>query len=320
MVVSQKRGFSALALAGILCAAALGGDGDAVVIVNGAPISQKQIVDRLMEAHGLSMMQQMIVLELARQEATRRQIRVSQADIEREFEDSLDEIARESGLEGPDATRENKLRALQIVLDNKRISMEEYKISVERNAYLRPIAQQDVQVDDATLREEFARTYGERVVVRHIQIPVSDRRTLLAAETDLRQGADFADVARRLSANPRTAAVGGELEPFTFTDTRLPAIMREIAFSLRPGEQSNAVQTDTNYQILRLERRIPPDNVRFEEVRDQVRRSVVSRATAAKMQELAVELFQKATIKVIDRRMKDKYEDFLKKGQTPTTP
>ena len=54
----------------------------------------------MLDAHGLSAMQQLIVLELARQECRRRGLRVTQAEIDAEFRDSLNRIAPQQGADG----------------------------------------------------------------------------------------------------------------------------------------------------------------------------------------------------------------------------
>ena len=55
----------AVGLFALLGAPACAQDGDAMAIVNGQPISRKQVVDKLIETHGLAVLQQMIALDLA---------------------------------------------------------------------------------------------------------------------------------------------------------------------------------------------------------------------------------------------------------------
>ncbi|MCH7873278.1 MAG: hypothetical protein IID33_16405, partial [Planctomycetes bacterium] len=60
-------------------------DGDAIAIVNGRTITRQQVVDLLIESHGLGAMQQMIMLELARSETLLLVLDVTQADIQAEY-------------------------------------------------------------------------------------------------------------------------------------------------------------------------------------------------------------------------------------------
>lgn len=290
-------------------------DGNALAIVNGKPIDRSRVVSLLMDSHGVEILQQIVLLDLARQEAARKKVRVTPADVEAEFENAVDKIATEAGLTGDDGTRANKLQALDLLLKEKRISMAEFRLAMERNAYLRKAVSDEVQITDETLREEFARTYGEKVVVRHIQLTARDARKLQDALQALATGEDFAAVARRLSENPETASRGGEMAPFAFNDASIPAALRQAAFELQPGEISHPVAAGNFRHILKLERRIPPDNVRFEDVRPQVLESVRDRATRRAMEQLMTRLFAEANVRVTDTSLREAYQKFLKESE-----
>ena len=293
-------------------------DGTAVAIVNGRAISREKLVNTLIDAHGAEVLQQLVILEAAKHETGQRGIRVTRADVDAEFEMALDRIAESAGMTGEYATDKNKRDALQQVLHERRISMAEFMIGMERNAHLRKIAEKGVQITEETLREEFARTYGEKVLVRHIQIPRNDTRGLNQAIDLLERGADFADVARRVSKNAETAARGGEMEPFTFDDPDIPEALREMAFSLKPGAVSSPVLTGQFFHILKLEHRIPPVDARFEDERAKVGRRLQERVLPDLMGKLAVRLHQEAKIRVLDGRLRAKYQEFLNRGALET--
>lgn len=299
----------------------LGDDGDAVALVNGSAVSKKELIDILIEARGVEVLQQMIIMQVARQETRARGIRVSQADIDEELRSALDSIAENAGMDMAEASDRNKRQALDKVLAERGISMAEFMIGMERNACLRKLAERDIRITDETLREEFARAYGERVLVRHIQIGQRDTRGLNEALDLLARGADFADVARRLSSNSETATRGGEMEPFTFDDSDIPPALRETAFSLKAGGVSSPVLAGQFVHILKLERRIPAEGVKFDDVRDEIELRVRKRAMPQAMSELAKGLFVKAKIKVLDSRLREKYQQFLESdARTPARP
>jgi foldase protein PrsA len=293
--------------------AALALDGDAVAVVDGQTITRAELERVLMEGYGFPILKQLILRELARAETRRRGIRVAQADVDAEFERSLDEIAARAGMTGEQATRENRMRALLVMLEQKHISMAEYRVAMERNAHLRAIYLADFKVDEPTLREEFARTYGEKVLVRHIQInDPRDAKRLNEVVGELNRGADFTKLAERYSDNRETAARGGELRPFTFDDEDIPPALREAAFALAPGGVSAPIRTNQYIHILKLERRIPPENVRFEDVRRDVELKMRQRLEVPQMNEIAERLFQQSKVRVIDTPLREKYEAFLR--------
>src|ERR1041384_3887316 len=79
---------------------AVAGDGDAIAIINGRPLSKEDVVRLLMDSHGVEALQQFVLLEIARQETKTRGIRVTDADIEHEKQRALDELAAKAGLKG----------------------------------------------------------------------------------------------------------------------------------------------------------------------------------------------------------------------------
>lgn len=287
-------------------------DGDAVALINGAPLSKQRLFDALIDAYGVDLMQQIIMVDLAQQECKRRNIPVTPAEIDAEFQDAVTTMAREAGLSGEDLNEKNKLETLKLVLTNKRMSMTEFRLGMERNAYLRKAAGADfdARIDEATMREEFARTYGERVLVRHIQIGVQNRSALNQVTEQLRNGVPFEEVARRFSENAATRDRQGEMDPFTFSDPNVPAALRETAFSLKPDEVSNPIQTDLFFHILKLVRRIPSESAKFADVKEQVRKTMRERVLRERMNQMMIDLYRKARIEVVDPKLRTAYEDF----------
>lgn len=289
-------------------------DGDAVALVNGHPIAREDLVKLLMESHGVDMLQQLIILQVTKQEARQRGLQVTSHDVDVEFQTSLDRIAEQSGMQPDEATDQLKRGALQQVLDERGISLAEFMIGMERNAYLRKIVEKDIQITEETLREQFARMYGERVVILHIQVPQNDSRTLNHAMELLARGSDFAEVARQLSVNTETAVRGGEMDPFTFDEANIPPAIRDTAFALKEGGVSSPVLAGQFFHILKLVRRIPADRARYEDKRDEVAKSVREKAVPQAMAKMAMDLFQQAKIKVLDEDLRAKYQQFLDRG------
>lgn len=300
--------------AGLLvgAAVAVAEDGDAVAIVNGHSIGKRQMVDVLMESHGLQILQQLIVLELAKEESTRLKLKVTPEDVEHESQRALTAIAAQASAEGEPLDDDARQKALEYLLQQKGLSAAEFKIGMERNAHLRKVVELGLKPDEATLREEFARLYGEKVEVRHIQI--GDVNGLHEALNSLEKGTDFADVARKVSQDAASASRGGLLEPFAFNDETVAPVLREAAFGLRVGEISKPIRVGRWWFILKLERRVAPAEARFEDVREEVAQKFRNRVVPAEMNRLVAELFKKAQIRVLDTKLKPKFEELVKKN------
>ena len=287
-------------------------DGDAVAIVNGQPISKRRMVDVLMEAHGLQVMQQLIVLELAKEETRRLKLRVTQADVDREYEQAVAKIAPPADAGGKTLTEAEKQQSFELLLQQKNLTLTEFKLGMERNAHLRKVVEGELHVDEATLREEFSRLYGDKVEVRHIQ--VGDASALHEALKQIEDKADFSGIARRVSQNAETAPSGGLLPPFAFNDESVAAVLREAAFAMKPGEVSKPIRVGRWWHILKLEQRIPATGTRFEDVRGQVEQTLRDRVIPQEMNRLITSLFKKAQIRVLDGKLQPKFEKLLKEN------
>lgn len=112
-------------------------------------------------------------------------------------------------------------------------------------------------------RQELARP--ERVRLR--QILTEDRAAAERALREIAGGADFAQVARRLSREPGAASGGyqGEL-----SREDLPPAFADVIFSLEPGEVSPVVPADYGFHIFQVMDRAPAEVVPLEDVREEI--------------------------------------------------
>jgi peptidyl-prolyl cis-trans isomerase D len=142
--------------------------------------------------------------------------------------------------------------------------------------------QQSLDPSDA----EMLRTYEndkdrfrtpERVKVRHILLkttgksPAEDAKIKAKAEDLLRQikgGADFAELARKNSEDPGSATKGGDLGWIVRGQTVPP--FENTAFSLKPNEISNVIQTQYGSHIVQVLDHEQAHLKAFEEARTQL--------------------------------------------------
>lgn len=114
------------------------------------------------------------------------------------------------------------------------------------------------------------------------------------------------EVARRLRAGEPIEALGQRFAPDRsgFENGRAelrmfrgnPDPREPVLFRLRPGEVSDPVELSTGFAVLRLERRTPPRELRFEEVRDQLDKTLAARKFDAALRQLVRRLRETARI------------------------
>lgn len=121
--------------------------------------------------------------------------------------------------------------------------------------------------------ERFAQP--EQVQVRHILIAGSDTAARAKAQLllkELRAGADFAELASKNSADPGSAAKGGDVG--FFAKGRMVPEFETAAFALQDGEISEVVQTQFGFHILQRLGHKPAGTTPYAEVRETLIREV----------------------------------------------
>jgi hypothetical protein len=128
-------------------------------------------------------------------------------------------------------------------------------------------------------------TRPDRVRLR--QILTEDRATAERALRELAGGADFAQVARTLSAGPGAASGGyqGEL-----SRADLPPAFADVIFSLRPGEVSRLIPADYGFHIFQVVARSPAGVIPLAEAR----RGIEERLRQERADRLLADLVQEA--------------------------
>lgn len=278
-----------------------------IATVDGQPIHRDRVVDLLIAAHGVGVLEQLIVLDAAERMAAERGIRITNRDVATERERSLqrliDPLSTITGGAGIDLDQAERL--LDRVLADRNISRAEFDLVLRRNALLRGLVTAEQSFSDEQLRVEFERNHGARVVVRHIQLATA--AAVERVTERIARGEDFVELARVHSANQRSAERGGLLEPFARTAEDVPDAFRRTAFALAPGEVSDPVRVGAWFHLIKFERVIPADSGSFEATRQESARQLGDRLAEPAMRALYEELFDKATIRIHDPVLQDAF-------------
>ena len=254
--------------------------------VNGLPVYMSELNDLLIRSYGLAQSRQLIATELIRQAAAAKGITVSKNDIDAETNETMKEMFPTV----TEASQQEQL--LQQMLAGRNMSQEQWNIVMERNATLRKLAEPNVTVSDDELRDEFAQEYGGKVQVRHIQ--VESLATAQDVIKKLKAGADFAELAAKVSANP-SGRDGGLLPPFGANTKNVPPAIRQAALALKKvGQISDPVEVETAFHILKLESIIQPQDAKFIDVKDKLTAKVRQRKIRLTAQQTLQDIIRQA--------------------------
>lgn len=131
----------------------------------------------------------------------------------------------------------------------------------------------------------------QEVRASHILVDTEDEAK--AVLTELKKGANFADLAKQKSKDPG-AAQGGDLGYFT-KDQMVPEFA-EVAFKLDKGALSDPVKTQFGWHIIKVEDKRTKPVPEFDKVKDQLETYVVRHAQT----ELVAKLRSTAKIERLD--------------------
>jgi len=147
----------------------------------------------------------------------------------------------------------------------------------------------------------------ERVELRAIR--TDDRASAERARREIVAGADFAEVARRLSSDP-TAQQGGEHGALSHEE--LPTEFADAVFRLAPGELSNVLAGDAGFYLFRVDRRVPERALELEEVREEIVRKLGGARADRAYARFVGEARSRYAVKVYDRNL-----PFVYRGKLP---
>jgi parvulin-like peptidyl-prolyl isomerase len=303
---------------------------DVLARVEGLPITRGMLEKPLMEGYGLNVLLNLMQLKLARQNAAKAHITVTEQDIAAERERTLNRMFKDANAKMQDKLdaalakknnaaadkireqiRHDNAEGLVAYLQNQRVGESEFNILVETLAYLRKTAEPMLvgKISDDQLKEAFGALYGEKVKCRHIQL--TNLQEVQEAKRRLAAGEPFGKVATEMSRNPSTGPLGGEMRPFSMQMTSVPQQFRDTAFKLQEGEVSDPVEAEGAYHLILLEKRIPPKAVKFEDVKQSLRAELQDRALDATVEQLHRDLAAQTLkgLKIDDPLLERQFQD-----------
>lgn len=184
----------------------------------------------------------------------------------------VSEKAREEGFDRRPDIKEN----MELLINNF--------LTIE---YLDKAVAQKVEVDEKEIRRFYEESKSrfevpEKVRARHILIKVDRTAPAEALEKardkaknilkKVRAGEDFSELASRFSEDPGSKQNGGDLG--FFPRGRMAPEFEKAAFSLKPGEVSEIVQTNFGFHIIKADQKMEPSIQPLENVKEQLRKKL----------------------------------------------
>jgi len=263
----------------------------------------------LIRAHGADAGLQLVATAIVEQAAGREQITVTQADIDDEQVLTIKRMV-------PDAEPSQYETILNQVLTRKQYPRVTWNTMIRRNAYLRKMASRQLKITDEMLTAEWNNRYGLKVQIRLIQCEsLADARKILELKAG---GESFEDLARKYSMLADLAEVGGLLPPFSRDDRSIPEAIRRAAFDLADGQISEIVRVSGYFNLIQRVKSIPPEtDVKFVDVKEQLRRDLSDRLTWQMMERILNDLRMQSDVVWIDPLLTEQVRQAEARSTTP---
>lgn len=215
----------------------------AVGRVNGAPLTYEMLARECVERHGKEVLDNLINRTIIQQACAERGITVSEQEVNQE----VITLSKKFGLAVE--------QYYQLLEAERGLTPVQYRRDVLWPMLaMKKLAGREVEVSRQMMQEAYTDNYGERVKARMIVFD-NLRRAQDAWEKLRKNPDDFERMARDLSVEPNSRALGGTVPPIRQFSGADPQI-RKAAFALKEvGEISGIVQVDNRYIVLKYEGR-----------------------------------------------------------------
>ena len=212
----------------------------------------------------------------AKDYAAKANLSVSDADVEKYYKDP----ANAAQFQAPEqASIEYAVLDIDALKKGVSVAEDELRKYYESNAKRFTTAPEERRASHILIKAEKTASAAEREKAKA-------KATALLAELT-KAPAKFADLARKNSDDPGSAANGGDLDFFARGAMVKP--FEDSAFALKPGEISGVVESDFGYHIIQLTSVRGGEKKAFEAVRGEVEDEVRKQIAQKKFAELAPE-------------------------------
>jgi peptidyl-prolyl cis-trans isomerase C len=151
---------------------------------------------------------------------------------------------------------------------------------------------------------------GEELHVR--QILVHDETTANDIREKLRKGAAFEELSTQYSLAPN-AKKGGDIGYISRGE--LPKMFEDVIFTLKPGNVSDVIRTDSSFHIFKVDERRGPGQIDLQTAAPVIRQRLREEAIRQRMAELVTKSRGDMQIAVLTRRLPFRYAGTLPKSE-----
>lgn len=268
-------------------------DDRVVATIGGEEITYEQFLSGLEQEYGRLGLRQLLTRMAIDMESEASGIQVSDAEVDRELG------VMQQGYDSEEQFYQSMRDQLGMTREQIRNDLR-YRLLLEKIA-IQSVIVHDEEIDDYIA--EHPEEFGPREQWRLSQISVNTKTEAERLLEQIRNGAEFAELAKRYSIDEITADDGGDLGFVERNDPFVPEAVLQAAERLKLGEVSDPIQVDDYYVLLQVTERIKEVQVDDRQMREIIRRELaLSRAKPLK--EIERDLLEKRHAAILDAQFR----------------
>ena len=271
-------------------------DSEVVAVINGEEISRDTLANVLININGAEGLERIIRRTLVKQEANKRNLTITGEEIAERAELHINAQIQQQMKQGGLKDEQDLKRELEkagMTLEKYRTNIAKmFKLTngqIEAELLAEKIIRETVKITNEELHEAFEEQLGEKILAR--QIVFRSNRDAEKALERLKSGANFESLAKKESIDRNSASRGGRMRPFG-----PEGVMGKAVASLKNGELSDIVKTDSGYHIIKLEKRIPRSTKKFSEVKEDLEKFLTVQKVQTRLNPWLLNLAESADI------------------------
>lgn len=270
-------------------------DKEAVVKTDAGDVTKDEFYKELKTKFGDQVLQQMVLVDILEKnyDVPEEEVDAKIKELKDQLGEQFDMFLQQKGFKDEDAYRET------------------LKINLLQQAAIT----EDIKVPEKDIKAHYDKMKKE---IEASHILVADEKTAKEVEKKLKDGGDFAKLAKEYSTDKASGAKGGQLGYFS-VGKMIPAFT-DAAYSLKVGEISEPVKTQEGFHIIKVtdKRDTKEDIGSFEEEKKAIRQDLASqKIDQTKAQAKMTQLIKDANIDVNDDQFEGLFEIQEPKAEKP---